>query len=33
MYVLTTENCGVLVPVIIPLASGAVVIRSGSRGR
>ena len=31
--VLTTLNCGMLIPVIIPRASGAVIARGGSRGR
>jgi len=31
--VLTTLNCGFLIPVIIPRASGAVIARTGSRGR
>jgi hypothetical protein len=31
--VLTTLNCGFLIPVIIPRASGSVVVRSGSRGK
>jgi hypothetical protein len=32
MFVLTTENCGMLVPLVIPRASGAVIVRTG-RGR
>lgn len=33
-FVLTTENCGLLVPVIIPRANGAVIVRTGKgRGR
>ena len=33
MWVLTTQNCPALVPVIIPRASGAVIVRTGGRGR
>lgn len=31
-FVLTTANCFVLIPVIIPRASGAVIVRTG-KGR
>jgi hypothetical protein len=33
MWVLTTENCGMLVPLVIPRANGAVIVRTGSRSR
>jgi len=33
MWILTTQNCFELIPVIIPRASGAVIVRTGSKGR
>jgi len=31
MFILTTSNCFELVPVVIPRASGAVIVRTGAR--